>query len=112
MRLFARSLVAAVVLTAVPAVAAERLAAERLAQLSTYSASGVHKCQSDTDSGHTCIVTRLYFSNCIDANSALRVQDCCPTTRVCARNAATGETKCQKGGKSIEFHMSYCIGGR
>jgi hypothetical protein len=112
MRLFARSLIAAVMLTAAPAIAAERLAAERLAQFSTASASGVHKCQSDTDSGHTCIVTGLSYSNCIDANSALRIQDCCPTTRVCARDAATGETKCQKGGKSIEFRLSYCIGGR
>jgi hypothetical protein len=107
MRLVTRSLVATVALTAVPAIAAERMA-----QFSTYSASGVHKCQSDTDNGHTCNVTGLSYSNCIDAGSALRLQDCCPTTRVCARDAATGDTKCQKGGKSIEFHMSYCIGGR
>jgi hypothetical protein len=87
------------------------VAAERVAQFSMASASGVHTCKSDTDSGHTCIVTGSLYSNCIDAQSALRVQDCCPGTRACDRDPTTGATKCRKGGRSTAFRLLYCVGG-
>ena len=66
------------------------------------------------DGGCTCIATGLSYRNFFDANSASRVEDRCPTTKLCARDAATGDRRhqMQNGGKSIEFHVSYCIGGR
>jgi hypothetical protein len=109
MTILSRSLAIATLLTALGQPAT---AAQRLAQFLSASAAGVHTCTSDAGSGHTCLVEGNYFSNCIDADSALRVRDCCPSTRVCDTNPTTGETKCRQGGQSTGFRMLYCIGGR
>jgi hypothetical protein len=81
----------------------------RMSQMSTYSASGTHECNSETDRGHTCVATGLAYSNCIEAANSLRLQDCCPTTQVCQREQDTGATTCRRGGKSVGFTLNYCI---
>jgi hypothetical protein len=81
-----------------------------VAQLSTYTAGGTHQCRSEDDSGHTCIVSSSVFTSCIDATNSLQIQDCCPSTRVCERDRVTGTTRCTRGGKSVGFTLTYCIG--
>jgi hypothetical protein len=83
----------------------------RLAQGLGYSASGTHQCRTSNGESHSCVVTGPFFSNCIDAGSSLRTQDCCPSTRVCARDAQGRETDCQRGGTSVGFTLNYCISG-
>jgi hypothetical protein len=82
-----------------------------LAQLSTYTAGGTHQCSGENDSGHTCIVSGSTFSTCLDATNSLQLQDCCPSTQVCERDRATGARTCTRGGKSVGFTLTYCIGG-
>jgi len=61
--------------------------------LRTYSASGTHQCSGEKPA--SCVVTGLAFRDCIDASSALRVQDCCATRR--------------DGSRSTGFTINYCI---
>lgn len=86
------------------------VAAERLAQIFNYSASGTHTCEQGAG-GRTCVVTGLSFGSCVDAASALKLQDCCRSGQVCTRDVKTGERRCEDGAKSVAFHMNYCIGG-
>lgn len=83
----------------------------RLTQQFGYSASGTHQCRTTGGDSHSCVVTGLVFSNCIDAASSLRAQDCCPSTRACARDSQGRETECRRGGTSASFTMNYCISG-
>lgn len=83
----------------------------RLAQQFGYSASGTHQCRTSEGVSHSCVVTGLVFSNCIDAASSLRAQDCCPSTRACARDSQGRETECRRGGTSAGFTLNYCISG-
>lgn len=77
-----------------------------------YSASATHQCRTAGGETHSCVVTGAFFGTCIDADSSLRAQDCCPSTRVCARDAQGRETECRRGGTSSGFAMNYCIPGR
>ena len=79
----------------------------------TYSASGTHQCRSSDGEIHSCIVSGAVFSNCIDAESSLRAQDCCPSTstRSCPRDTQGRDVKCGRGGVSSGFTMNYCIPG-
>jgi hypothetical protein len=77
----------------------------------SYSASGTHHCRGEDGANHSCVVTGSVFGNCVDAASSLQVQDCCPSTRVCARDSQGRETNCRRGGTSIGFTMNYCIPG-
>jgi hypothetical protein len=74
---------------------ATTLAELKLAQMRGYSATGTHQCGLES---HSCIVTGSGFSNCNDAVTTLRAQDCCPTT--------------PGGGKSSGFTINYCIPDR
>lgn len=81
----------------------------------TYSASGTHQCRSPDGEVHSCIVSGGVYGNCIDAESSLRAQDCCPSTsaRSCPKDAQGRDVKCGRGGVSSGFTMNYCIpGGR
>jgi len=60
--------------------------------LGRYSASGMHQCG---DRSPSCVVTGIGYRDCIEANSALRSQDCCLTRR--------------DGSRSTGFTMNYCI---
>jgi hypothetical protein len=82
------------------------------AQLSTYTAGGTHQCRTEDDSNHTCVVSGSVFSTCIDATNSLQIQDCCPSTRVCERDRSTGAERCTRGGKSVGFALTYCIGSQ
>jgi hypothetical protein len=94
-----------------PGVAAPR-EASRVIMAANYSASGTHQCRADNGDAHRCVVTGVVFGNCVDAQSSLRSQDCCPSTRVCARDAQGRETQCRGGGSSAGFTMNYCISGQ
>ncbi|QAU46360.1 hypothetical protein [Bradyrhizobium guangzhouense] len=61
--------------------------------LRTYSASGTHQCSGEKAA--SCVVTGSRYRDCIDATSALRVQDCCATRR--------------DGSRSTGFTINYCI---
>jgi hypothetical protein len=63
-----------------------------IAQLPRYSASGIHQCGAGGK--HSCVVTGL-FSDCNQAATSLRTQDCCPTSK--------------GGGTSTAFTLTYCI---
>jgi hypothetical protein len=65
----------------------------RTAQMTSYSASGTHQCNSDK--GGSCVVSGTAFSNCNDAASLLRTRDCCPTSG--------------NGGQSSGFTLNYCL---
>jgi hypothetical protein len=78
----------------------------------SYSASGTHQCRGADGSAHSCVVTGAYFGSCIEATSSLRTQDCCPSTRLCERDAQGRETQCRRGGTSTGFAVNYCIEGR
>lgn len=62
--------------------------------LRTYSASGTHQCGGG-EKPVACVVTGSRYRDCIEANSALRVQDCCLTRR--------------DGSRSTSFTINYCI---
>jgi hypothetical protein len=83
----------------------------RLRLAATYSASGTHQCQAAGGATHSCVVTGTLYSNCIDATSSLRVQDCCPSTQVCDGNAKGDNSNCRRGGTSSGFALNYCIPG-
>jgi hypothetical protein len=76
-----------------------------------YSASGTHQCRAADGNTHSCVVTGLSFGTCIEADSSLRAQDCCPSTRICERDAQGRETQCRRGGASAGFALNYCIPG-
>jgi hypothetical protein len=78
----------------------------------SYSASGTHQCRTAGGETHSCVVTGAFFSTCIEADSALRTQDCCPSSRVCERDGQGRETNCRRGGTSASFAVNYCIPGR
>src|SRR6478609_154391 len=71
------------------------LPGQALAQLDlrTYSASGSHQCSGGQPT--TCVVTGSFYRDCINASSALSVQDCCRTRR--------------DGSHSTGFTLNYCI---
>jgi hypothetical protein len=77
-----------------------------------YSASGTHQCRTADGNTHSCVVTGVVFGTCVEAGSSLRAQDCCPSTRVCERDAQGRETNCRRGGTSAGFALNYCIPGR
>jgi hypothetical protein len=77
-----------------------------------YSASGTHQCRTADRETHSCVVTGVVFGTCIEAESSLRAQDCCPSTRVCERDPQGRETNCRRGGTSAGFALNYCIPGR
>jgi hypothetical protein len=79
------------------------------AMAATYSAGGTHQCKAADGSTHTCVVSGSLFGDCISASSSLQVQDCCPSSRVCARDSQGRETNCRAGGSSGGFTMNYCI---
>lgn len=93
--------------------AAVAVAAGAPAMAATYSASGTHQCRTPDGEIHSCIVSGSVYSNCIDAESSLRAQDCCPSTstRNCSRDAQGRDVKCGRGGVSAGFTMNYCIPG-
>lgn len=62
--------------------------------LRTYSASGMHQCGGG-ERPQSCVVTGGFYRDCNEAASALRAQDCCPTS--------------SKGSRSTGFTLSYCI---
>jgi hypothetical protein len=86
-------------------------AAPESGRAASYSATGTHQCRASDGSVHSCIVTGSIFGSCVEAASSLRAQDCCPSTRVCSRDAQGRETDCKRGGVSAEFSMNYCIQG-
>ena len=95
-------------------VCASLLAAASLsvsAMAASYSAAGTHQCKAADGSTHTCVVSGSVFGDCISAGTSLQVQDCCPSSRVCARDSQGRETNCSRGGTSVGFTMSYCIPG-
>jgi hypothetical protein len=75
----------------------------------TFSAAGTHQCKAADGSTHTCVVSGSLFGDCISAGSSLQAQDCCPSSRVCSRDAQGRETNCRRGGTSTGFTLSYCI---
>jgi hypothetical protein len=77
----------------------------------SFSAGGTHQCKASDGSTHTCVVSGSLFGDCVSANTSLQVQDCCPSSRVCARDSQGRETNCRAGGTSIGFTMNYCIPG-
>jgi hypothetical protein len=79
-----------------------------------YSAGGTHhQCRASDGSMHSCMVSGTVFGDCISAVSSLRAMDCCPSSRVCARDSHGREINCRGGGTSVGFTISYCIpGGR
>ena len=85
------------------------LAAGGPAMAVTFSAGGTHQCKASDGSTHTCVVSGSVFGDCISAGSSLQVQDCCPSTRVCARDSQGRDTNCRGGGTSTGFTLSYCI---
>ncbi len=91
------------------AIALMTAAPRAVAQFGVHSAAGTHECRPETGGNYSCIVSGPAFGTCIDATSSLRLQDCCPNTRVCERDRVTGETKCRTGGKSVGFTLNYCI---
>ena len=82
-----------------------------VATAASYSAAGTHQCKASDGSTHTCVVSGSVFGDCISASSSLQTQDCCPSSRVCARDSQGRETNCSRGGTSVGFTMSYCIPG-
>jgi hypothetical protein len=83
-----------------------------VAVAANYSASGTHQCRTTDGETHSCVVTGVVFGTCIEAGSSLRAQDCCPSSRVCERDAQGRETNCRRGGTSAGFTLNYCIPGR
>lgn len=86
--------------------------APRIRLAGSYSASGTHQCRTEGGEDRSCVVTGVVFGNCIDAASSLRSQDCCPSTRLCNRDAQGRETQCRSGGRSSGFTLNYCIYGQ
>jgi hypothetical protein len=74
-----------------------------------FAAGGMHQCQSETDIGHSCSVFDIGFNDCNEAAIKLRMKDCCPSTKLCSFDPATGKFTCRYGGTSIGFTVSYCI---
>lgn len=75
----------------------------------SFAAAGTHQCQSSADIGHTCNVFDIGFDDCNQAAIRLRLNDCCPSTKVCGPDPVTGEVKCRYGGTSIGFWINYCV---
>ena len=73
------------------------------------SATGTHQCRAPDGSTFSCPVTGSIYSNCVDATSSLRAQDCCAAPRACSRDSQGRESNCRPGGVSIGFSMLSCI---
>ena len=44
-------------------------------------------------------------------SAEINTLDCCPSSRVCTRDAQGRETNCRAGGTSVGFTINYCIPG-
>lgn len=86
-------------------------AASMLRLAANYSASGTHSCKTANDETRSCIVSGAMFGSCIEAESSLRVQDCCPSSQICKTDQQGRATDCRRGGVSTRFTMNYCIFG-
>jgi len=71
------------------------------------TASGTHVCTGPT--ARQCVVSGSTFGNCIDAATALKVQDCCRMDLACSRDPKTGAKKCESASTSMKFTLDYCV---
>lgn len=75
----------------------------------SFLAAGQHQCQSAHNIGYFCQANGIGFNDCNEASIKLQMDDCCSRTQVCGPDYETGQTKCEFGGTSIGFTMSYCL---